>query len=221
MQQIILTTFTDPMMGLSYECEPVYRQLADHYREHITFRYVMSGLVRDVSDFMLPGELSLPPEEGIQAYNRRLSDIYRSEESIGGLPMHMEGFHLFEAHHRSSCPLCIAFKAAQLTEPDKAEDYLYRLRRATILERRQTTLDEELIRIAGQAGLDEDLFRQHYTDGSALAAFRKDLDRTRSLGIRGLPSCLIACGGHSVLLNGLTGFNGFVADIDQMLHPSR
>ncbi len=69
MGQIILTTFTDSMMGLSYECEPVYEQLAVHYQGQIVFKYVMSGLVRDVSDFMLPEEISLPPEEGIVLYS--------------------------------------------------------------------------------------------------------------------------------------------------------
>ena len=40
------------------------------------------------------------------------------------------------------------FKAAQLTAPEKADDDLRRLRRATIVEGRQTTLDEELIRLS-------------------------------------------------------------------------
>ena len=121
MNRIILTTFTDPMMGLSYECEPVYEQLAARYQELIVFKYVMSGLVRDVSDFMLPEELSLPPEEGIRVYNRRLAGIYKSEESVGGLPMNIQGFHLFDTGHRSSYPLCVAYKAAQLTDPEKAD----------------------------------------------------------------------------------------------------
>lgn len=30
MKKIILITFTDPMMGLSYEQEPVYEKLANH-----------------------------------------------------------------------------------------------------------------------------------------------------------------------------------------------
>ena len=30
MEKMILTTFTDPMMGLSYEQEPVYEKLATH-----------------------------------------------------------------------------------------------------------------------------------------------------------------------------------------------
>lgn len=76
MDRIILTTFTDPMMGLSYECEPVYEQLNSRYAGRIMFRTIMSGLVRDVSDFMLPEERRLPPEESIRAYNRRLVSIF-------------------------------------------------------------------------------------------------------------------------------------------------
>ncbi len=73
MNQIILTAFTDPIMRLSYECQPVNEQLAAHYQGQIVFKYVMSGPVRDVSNFMLPEELLLPPEEGIRVYNRRLA----------------------------------------------------------------------------------------------------------------------------------------------------
>ena len=40
------------------------------------------------------------------------------------------------------------FKAAQLTDPEKADDDLRRLRRATIVEGQQTTPDEELIRVS-------------------------------------------------------------------------
>ncbi len=66
MEKIILTTFTDPMMGLSYEQEPVYEKLKEHFGDCLSLKYVMSGLVRDVSDFMLPEELALPIEQGIQ-----------------------------------------------------------------------------------------------------------------------------------------------------------
>ena len=55
-EKIILTAFTDPMMGLSYESEPIMERLKQEYREQIEFRYVMSLLVRDVSDFMTPEE---------------------------------------------------------------------------------------------------------------------------------------------------------------------
>ncbi len=151
MEKVILATFTDPMMGLSYECEPVFRKLETHFEGKIEFRYVMAGLVRDVSDFMTPEEreeTDRDPESGVRKYCLRLADIYRSEESITGMPIRMEGFHLFDAEHRSSWPLDIAYKAARLIAPDKAEYFLYLLRYATIEETRQTTKTEEQLRVA-------------------------------------------------------------------------
>ena len=62
MEKVILTTFTDPMMGLSYESEPIMDRLQREYGDKIEFRNVMGLLVRDVSDFMTPEENSLRPE---------------------------------------------------------------------------------------------------------------------------------------------------------------
>ena len=217
MDKIILTTFTDPMMGLSYEQEPVYEKLAAHYGDQLEFRYVMAGLVRDVSDFMLPSELALPPEDGIRIYNKRLTQIYLDEESIGGLPMNMDGFHLFDENHRSSYPLCTAYKAAQLTDSEKAYDYLKRLRRATILESRQTTLKEEQISAAREVGIDEADFLRHLDNRSAQEAFHEDLQFTRSLGIHALPACLIQCENRAIITRGMMDYDAFIAVLEKIL----
>ena len=103
-EKIILTAFTDPMMGLSYESEPIMDRLKQEYGNQIEFRYVMSLLVRDISDFMTPEERRMDAESGIRRYCGRLAGIYKSEESIGGLPVNMDGFCLFDADHRSSKP---------------------------------------------------------------------------------------------------------------------
>ena len=60
----------------------------------------MAGLVGDVSEFMITSELELGPEEG---------------------------FHLFDAEHRSSYPLCIAYKAAQLAGYEVFKDAIARV----------------------------------------------------------------------------------------------
>ena len=133
-EQIMLSVFTDPMMGLSYESEPILDALARRYGERLVIRYVMRVLVRDVSDFMTPAERALPPEQGIPLYCKRLAKIYKSEESIGGLPINMEDFHLFDPEHRSSKPLCLAYKAAQIAAPDWADAFLLNLRHATVLD---------------------------------------------------------------------------------------
>lgn len=216
MEKIILTTFTDPMMGLSYEQEPVYEKLAAHFGDRLVFHYVMSGLVRDVSDFMLPEEKALPAEEGIRLYNQRLAQIYKVEEAIGGLPINMDGFHLFDADHRSSYPLCMAYKAAELCCPEKALAFLLKLRRATIVETRQTTRPDELIAVAADAGLDPEQFRMCFEDGRAAEAFQKDLELTRSLGIRQLPTVLIEGREKSLLVSGMASYDTFISLIDKL-----
>lgn len=197
-------------MGLSYEQEPVYEKLVAHFGDRLIFHYVMSGLVRDVSDFMVPEERALPAEEGIRLYNRRLAQIYKEEEAIGGLPINMDGFHLFDADHRSSYPLCMAYKAAELCCPEKAFAFLLKLRRATIVETRQTTKTDELISVAAEAGLDQEQFRIFFEDGRTSAAFQKDLALTQSLGIRQLPTVLIEGRDKRLLVSGMASYDAFV-----------
>ena len=65
MNKITLTTFTDPMMGLSYECEPIMRKLETHFAGQIDFRSVMGLLVRNVHDFMMPEDYAAPPTKSV------------------------------------------------------------------------------------------------------------------------------------------------------------
>ena len=198
--KIILTVFTDPMMGLSYESEPILEGLQTAYGDRLEIRYVMSVLVRDVSDFMTSEERVMEPEAGIRRYCKRLAQIYKSEESIGGLPIHMEGFRLFDSEHRSSKPLCLAYKAAQLAAPEKANAFLTALRHATVLDCRPTTHEEEILWVVRKVGIEEEAFSGHFHGGSAEAALEQDLAFTRSLGIRSLPTYLIQYRDQALML---------------------
>lgn len=160
----------------------------------------MSVLVRDVSDFMTSEERALPLEEGIRRYNARLAGIYKSEEAIGGLPINMEGFCLFDPEHRSSKPLCLAYKAAQLADPKKANSFLAALRHATVLDCRPTTHMEEILKVVRASDIAEADFTAHYQDGSAEEALNKDHALAKNLGIRSLPSYLIQCGDKAILM---------------------
>lgn len=179
------------MMGLSYESEPIMDRLRKEYAGRLEFRYVMGLLVRDVSDFMIPEELAMAPGPGIQRYCRRLAGIYKSEEAIGGLPMKMDSFCLFDEEHRSSKPLNLAFHAARLTDPGKAEAFLTALRHATVLECRPTTHFDEILSLVRKTGIDEKAFISCYQGGDAQKALEKDLAFAGSLGIRSLPAYLL------------------------------
>ena len=198
--KIIFTTFTDPMMGLTYEMEPIYDRLKQEYGEQIEFRWVMSLLVRDVRDFMMPEERAMEPEDGIRSYNARLARIYKSKETIGGLPINMDGFCLFDAEHRTSKPLNLAYKAAQLADPGKADEFLWNLRHVTVVDCRPTTHLDVILDVVRSTGIDEAVFLRFFNDGSAEAALKQDIALTALHGIRSLPACLVQFGARTVLM---------------------
>ena len=105
MDKVIIKTFTDPMMGLSYECEPIFRKLETHFEGNIKFEYIMSGLVKNVYDFVDKQDLKKGEDYAIKAYNKKLAKIYESEESINNMPINMIDFHLFDTENTSSIPL--------------------------------------------------------------------------------------------------------------------
>ena len=214
-EQVILTVFTDPMMGLSYESEPIMDALTRRYGERLVIRCVMSVLVRDVSDFMTSTERALPPEQGIPLYCRRLAKVYKSEESIGGLPMNMEAFRLFDPEHRSSRPLCLAYKAAQIASPDKANTFLLSLRHATVQDCRPTTHEEEILAVVRKTGINEQAFLAAYRDGRADAALEQDLSLTHRMGIRSLPTYLLQYKEKGMLMQSFD-LNDFLAAITRI-----
>ena len=95
-EKITLVTFTDPMMRLSYECEPVFRKIETHFAGKINFHYVMSGLVRDVYELVDPDDLKIGKDVAIKNYNEKLAEIYRMEENLGGLPINMDGIEVLK-----------------------------------------------------------------------------------------------------------------------------
>ena len=205
MEKVILTAFTDPMMGLSYESEPIMDRLQKEYGDMIELKNFCALLVRDVSDFMTPEERALKPEEGISLYCRRLARIYKSEESVGGLPINMDNFCLFDKDHRSSKPLNLAYKAAQLAAPDKADGFLIALSHATVIDCLPTTHFDIIMKVVRASGINEDAFILHYQDGSAEAALNEDLAFARRLGIPSLPAYLIQYNGHASIQQRVSG----------------
>ena len=216
MDKITLMTFTDPMMGLSYECEPIFRKLETHFPDKIEFIYVMSGLVRNVYDLVDPRDLPKGKDVAIRNYNARLAKIYESEESIMGMPINMTNFQLFSTEHTSSIPLNLAFKAAQLTDRERADQFLYNLRYATIVDTRPTTHRDEIFEVVRQTGLDEEKFCLHFDGGAAQKALEQDLSLGEKLEIHSLPSYLVQYGERKLLIQSLIGYGAFVSVFEEL-----
>lgn len=206
---LTLTTFTDPMMGLSYESEPFFRRMETHFQGQIQFRYVMSGLVRNVYDFVDPEDLKLGKEYALEKYRLKLAEIYKYEEDITGMPVNMTDLRLFTTGYTSSIPLNLAYKAVQLAQSNKADRFLYNLRFATIVECRPTTRLEEILAVVANTDISVNEFLKHYEDGSAQAALTDDFNLRQSLGVRGLPAYLLEYEDKRALVNGVIGYEQF------------
>ena len=204
------------MMGLSYECEPIFRKLETHFEGKIEFKYLMNVLVKDVYDLVNPADLSISKELALKNYNEKLAKIYDSEESISGMPINMKDFHLFSVENTSSLPLNLAYKAVQLVDAEKADLFLYNLRYATIVDCQQTTKIEEILKVVKKSQINEEKFLKYFNDGSAASALETDLKFAYRLGIRTLPAYLIAYSEDGALFQELLGYEAFAEIIKKL-----
>ncbi|WP_109077529.1 DsbA family protein [Aggregatibacter kilianii] len=203
MNRLKISIFTDPMMGLSYESEPFFRKLETHFGDQIEVQPMMSGLVRNVYDFVNPNDLAVSEDYAIERYLPRLAAIYNAEQAISGMPIAMEKLDLFSTERTSSVPLNLAYKAVERIAPEKAEAFLYRLRFATIAEVRPTTKLDELARVAEQVGVNQTDFLTAYHAPETEAALAEDFRRREQLRLFSLPAYLFEYKGQTVLAKGV------------------
>lgn len=128
----------------------------------------------------------------------------------------MEDFRLFDPEHLTSKPLCLAYKAAQLAAPEKADVFLTALRHATVLECRPTTHEEEILFVGSKVGINEAAFSRYFHNGTAESALEQDFAFIRSLGIHSLPTYLIQYRDQLLMLQSFD-YQDFAAAIDQVI----
>ena len=215
-EKINVITFTDPMMGLSYESEPVFRKLETHFDDNIEFQYLMNVLVRDVFELVDSSDLFISKELAVKNYNAKLAKIYESEESISDMPINMKDFRLFSTENTTSLPLNLAYKAVQIIDSRKADEFLYKLRYATIVDCRPTTRTDEILKVVREIKIDEKEFLNQFTGKKAAESLEKDLKFAYRLGIRTLPAYLIMYGEEGALYQRLLNYDDFVRIIDHL-----
>jgi hypothetical protein len=129
------------------------------------------------------------------------------------MPIKVEGFKLFSETENSSFPLCIAFKAAQMANMEKADLFLYNLRAAAMAEARQAITESELIAIADESGIDIAAFLDPLNDGSAEKAFWKDVEEAISMKVEVFPTFVFEYEGKKMPLKSFRDYNTMTAMI--------
>lgn len=214
--KLIITNFTDPICTWCWGTEPIFRRLETYYNGEIEFRYVMGGLVEDITKFT--DSHNHIGGSGAEAANKEITLHWLEASERHKMPVKEEGFHLFSSDYPSSYPQNIAYKAAQLVDKSKADKFLRRVREATAAENLLTSHEDVLISLASEVGLDVEKFVTYLHDGSAEQAFRGDLALTRSLAVSGFPSFLIKFNTQQVMLRGYNDFDTFVSVINAVTH---
>ena len=118
---------------------------------------------------------------------------------------------------RSSEPLCLAYEAAKLVAPEKARDFLYRLRAATVWECRPTTKASEILCVVRACEIDERAFAECFEGPSARDALARDLAFRSRLGIWALPAFLVKGEAGAVLIRGVVNVESLEAAIARVL----
>lgn len=202
--KVEIIEFSDPVCTWCWGSEPLLKKLKVRYKDQLSVKYIMGGLVKDINDFY---DSFNDIGNDANNSNKQIVAHWLEASSRHQMPVTSEGFKLFSNDYPSTYPQNIAYKAAQMEDEILASKFLRRLREATITQGKITSQLGTLIELASEVGLDVGKFIESFSDGSAEAAFYDDLKLTHDYGVRGFPSFLIRYGEKEILLRGYQSYD--------------
>ncbi|QCC49341.1 DsbA family oxidoreductase [Halobellus limi] len=195
-----ITQFTDPMCTWCWGSEPIIRRLRTALGNQVEFRYIMGGLVEDFDEFYdTANDIAAPSD---------VAPHWEEASQYHGMPVDTQIFETDPA--QSTYPASKAFTAARQQDTELAHRYLRRLREAYTTQVRNVNRREEQVKIAESVGLDVDDFTTALDNGTAQAAFEKDLARTRQADVRAFPTYHIDGPAGETKVSGFQSFEELV-----------
>lgn len=205
--EIVIYYFTDPICSFSWATEPKIRRLQEEYDGRIHIVYKMGGLMEKWSGYE-------DPETSIRRPSQ-MAPRWANVAKSTGMPIDERIWR--EDPPLTTYPACIAFKAAQFQGPKLAVRYLRNLQEAVFLERKNTSREKVLLKLAEQVGLNKERFTKDFKEGKAESAFRQDLEEGREQFILGYPTLLFrGAGGREAKLYGIREYNSYQQAIDDV-----
>lgn len=188
---LTITYFTDPICSSCWVLQPLLRKLLLEYDDYIKIDYHMGGLLPSWENF--DDKRITKPTDAAQLW----------EEIRGKEKIPIDGDIWLEDPLMSSYPPCIAFKAAQLQDKDKAIFFLRRLKEMLFMEKKNINNWGNLERAALFCGLDAALLQKNMKK-EGIDDFKKDLAKANELNIRVFPTLIFERKGmESEILKGL------------------
>ncbi|HLE54287.1 MAG TPA: methyltransferase domain-containing protein [Thermoplasmata archaeon] len=165
--EVKVVHFADPWCWWSWGLEPVLQRLREVYGDHLKVEYRMGGTFEDIHEWM--------KEYGVD----EASAVDWIRESVGMFRNPLYPEYLRKSGVTSTYPACLAYKAAQRQDPEKADKFFRRMMEAFQVQALPGT-DETLLRLAREVGLDgPKLLRDARSKavGEAFEADRREMEK--------------------------------------------
>jgi len=170
------------MCSWCWAFRPAFGDLLRRLPEGMTHSRLLGGLAPD-SDQPMPEEM----RAGLQATWRRIQEK---------LPETRFNFDFWTRNtpRRSTYPACRAVIAARTLDSIKDEAMTFAIQQAYYLQARNPSEDATLIALAGEIGLDREMFRQALENPSTQHQLASEIEQTTRMGARSFPSLVLQDG---------------------------
>jgi len=195
---IELLEFQDPYCTWCWGSEPILRKIKELYGDQVKIIFKAGGLIEDLN------------EQIAQQWFEQVAQHWLDASERHGMPVNVQVWQDLQGEFRSTYPANIAYKAAQMQDPEIADTFLRRMREAAAVERRYIHKTNVQLELAREVGLDSEKFVNALEDSSAEKAFYEDLEEFKALGSKAYPTFIITSRqGKRALLSGYRRFELF------------
>lgn len=200
--------YTDPLCCWSWAFEPQWRRLRYEFRDHIWWQYCMGGLISSWDNY----------NDAVNSISRplQMGPLWMQAHHVSG--MQIQDRIWMNDPPQSSYPACVAVKCAALQSKDAEEKYLRYTREAIMLNgkniARQNVLFEIAEQLADELNFDVQQFKEDYTTGAGIEAFKKDLQQVQYKNINRFPTLTVSNNNKSGII--ITGYRSYNSLIDAL-----
>jgi putative protein-disulfide isomerase len=143
---IEVVEYQDPYCTWCWGSEPILRKIQELYGGQVKITFKAGGLIETLD------------EQIAQQWFEQVAQHWLDASERHGMPVDVHVWQDLQGDFRSTYPANIAYKAAQLQDPDLADTFLRRMREAAAAERRYIHRKEVQVELAREVGLDSENF---------------------------------------------------------------
>lgn len=196
----------DPMCSWCYGFAPVIEQIARHFDGRVPVRLIMGGLRAGNTRPMRPED-----RDYIKGAWTRVGEA-------SGQPFDFSFFDR-ESFTYDTEPACRAVVTVRNMAPEKALAFKGRLSRAFYGQNRDITDTDEIVKVAGEAGLDGETFRATFLSADVRNETFKDFLTAKEMGVEGFPCLAVGsdAGGYALVTQGFRPIDGLIEAIERWI----